>query len=156
MKALISLTLISLVLAGCSIKERDPKTPVPTKKKVSTDFFFKYSKDRKTYTPRRFLWGMSSEDVRGEQPNPATRHFRDHDLVTGHSNIEFEFNEDGTELIARLVNPSYPNKRSKWPIVLSFRISGNYYEEKAIDSVGRKTKDKVRRADRSDRPSPHR
>ena len=67
MKFFLIITLFfSFAFTACSVNKRDTKTPVPSIKKVSTDFFFEFSKDRNTYKSKRFLYGTSVEDRTGK------------------------------------------------------------------------------------------
>lgn len=144
----IQILAIAFLFIACSVKERDPVTPAPTIKKVSTDFFFEYSADRTNYKPKRFVFGSMSEDKTGTYSRYTTDHFNVFGTY-GSSNIEFEYNEDGTELIGKLVNPTYPNNKNKWQVLLTFKIN-TYYEENPVDPTGRRSDDVARRSDRSD------
>ncbi len=147
MKVLLTITLLfSFALTACNVKKRDAETPVPTLKRVNTDFFFNFNEDRTSYTSKRFLFGSSIEDKAG----PYRDLYMDHWNLEGHANIEFEYNQEGNKLIGKLVNPTYPNDKSKWQIIVTFDISSAYYEEKRVDATGRTSNDEIRRSDRSD------
>ena len=147
MRLLLLTTLIfGFVFTACSVNKRDPQTPPLTVKKVSTDFFFEFSGDRKSYKSKRFLFGSSIEDKTGLYSGI----FLDHYNTSGSANIEFEFNAEGSKLVGKLVNPTYPNNKDKWEVFLTFDISGNYYEENRVDPSGRQSQDVIRRTDKSD------
>ena len=138
MRLLLLTTLIfGFVFTACSVNKRDPQTPPLTVKKVSTDFFFEFSGDRKSYKSKRFLFGSSIEDKTGLYSGI----FLDHYNTSGSANIEFEFNAEGSKLVGKLVNPTYPNNKDKWEVFLTFDISGNYYEENRVDPSGRQSQD---------------
>ena len=147
MRSILIISLFfSLAFTACSVSKRDPQTPAPTFKKVSTDFFFEFNKDRTSYKSRRFLFGMSAEDKTGRFRDLTLDHWN----MFGSSNVEFEFNEEGDRLIGRLVNPSYPNEKDKWKIIITFAVSDSYYEENRVDRSGRQGNDIIRRNNRSD------
>ena len=136
----------ALGFVACQVNKRDPQTPAPTIKRVSTDFFFRFSPDRRVYKSRRFLFGMMAEDKTGRYRNFQHEHYN----PFGSANVEFEFNEEGTQLIGRLVNPTYPDNKDKWTILLTFNVSRSYYEENRVDPSGRTSNDIIQRSDRSD------
>lgn len=147
MRLLILTTFFfGFVFTACTVNKRDPQTPPHTVKKVSTDFFFDFSTDRKSYKSKRFLFGSSIEDKTGNYSNI----FMDHYNTSGSANIEFEFNTEGTKLVGKLVNPTYPTNKDKWEVFLTFDVSGSYYEENRVDPSGRQSQDIVRRSDKSD------
>ncbi len=145
---LIATFFFTAALTACTVNKRDPQTPVVTAKRVKTDFFFEYSADRSTYKSRRFLFGMATEDKAGRYRDINFDHYNRY--AYGSSNIEFEFNEAGDKLIGRLVNPTYPNNKNKWQVLLTFNISRSYYEENVVDGTGRTSNDRIERVDRSD------
>ena len=143
---LVTFILATLLLTACDVNKRDPRTPPPTVKRVSTDFFFKFSPDRKTYSSRRFIMGVSPEDMVGRFQSIHMNHWNS----IGSANIEFDFNDEGTKLIGKMVNPSYPNDKEKWQELVSFVVSRSYYEENIVDGAGRTSNDRVQRSDKSD------
>ncbi len=144
---LITALFLSFGLTACDVNKRDPETPAPTVKRVKSDFFFEYSADRSTFKSRRFLFGMATEDKTGVYRDITMDHFNHYSY--GSSNIEFDFNEEGTKLIGRLVNPTYPNNKNKWQVLLTFDVSRSYYQENRVDGSGRTSNDQIERTDRS-------
>ena len=146
---LLASITIFLGLTACEVNKRDPQTPAPTIKRVKIDFFFEFNEDRTSFKSRRFLFGISTEDRVGRHRSWAPMdHFNRYGY--GSSNIEFEFNQEGTKLLGKLVNPTYPNDKDKWQLLVTFNVSRSYYEENRVDSTGRTSDDRIQRTDRSD------
>ena len=132
--------LIAIIgLARCNYIKPKGDTPPPNDQVVEKSFFTDSSGNSKT-----FLCGWAAESNVGAYGYAAAENGVS---VPGHCNMTFEVQED--KLIGRLVNPSYPNDQSRWKIVMTIPIKGQFYVEKEKDSRGRDTENTKRNSSRS-------
>jgi hypothetical protein len=150
-KKIFSILLVASttpLLLNCSYKSPGVEEPVPVESDIDKSFFFKSevdSKTKKTLTvPRKFLCGWASEMEVGER---ATWFYTNNAIATEHCNLVFEITE--SQLIGKLINPSFPNDPSRWEGVLAIPITSHHYQEKEKDSAGRETQKVIRNTSRS-------
>lgn len=125
----------TVALAGCKggglfngklFKERASEKPAPNDEGVEKSFFVDSNGK-----PKTFLCAWSPEMGRGLYGEMLT-------LVTNqamHCNMEFEVTE--SYLVGKIINPSFPNDRSRWKEALKIPIRAHYYYERKKDQHGR-------------------
>ena len=98
---------------------------------------------RSVFKPKTFLCGWATEAEAGA----FAADFEHGVEAISHCNVEFEITEKS--LVARQVNPSFPNDRSRWEIVLTIPIESHFYYEQEKDSAGRDTSKWIENSSRS-------
>lgn len=139
-------------VTACTVRTPTTETPVPNNHGIEKSFFVEMtpgvSADGAAVTkmkPKTFLcdWAPISES------GAIASSFLGHAVHMGsHCNMEFEITSNA--LVGRLVNPSFPNDRSRWKPALTIPIRSHYYYERAKDSYGRETNEFIENSSRSD------
>ena len=99
---------------------------------------------RRIWRPKTFLCGWAPEAEAGAFQD---RFMHNVEAVT-HCNLEFDAPTE-RYLIARIVNPSFPDDRSRWEIGLKIPIESHFYLEPKKDSSGRDTPETIENDKRS-------
>ncbi|MBX3021154.1 MAG: hypothetical protein KF799_05700 [Bdellovibrionales bacterium] len=127
---------LALVSTGCTglfsgkmFKERAAETPAPNDDNVDKSFFVDPSGK-----PKTFMCAWAPEVARGEFGEELLTPLMN---SAPHCNVEFEITEDF--LIAKMINPSYPDDRGRWKEWLKIPITKHFYYEREKDSHGRET-----------------
>lgn len=141
---------LSLVTA-CTVRTPTTETPIPNDRGIEKTFFqettTQVSAQGLTETkikPKTFLCGWAAISENGAL---SSQYFTHAVHMAGHCNMEFEIAEN--MLIGKLVNPSFPNDRSRWKTALRIRINKHYYYERAKDTYGRDTNEFIENSSRS-------
>ena len=139
---LVFAMLMTVTFAGCSgvFRERATETPPPTVSAVEKNFFREAGGK-----PKTFLCAWAPEVGVGLYGEMFTLPYVNN---AAHCNIEFEITQDA--LIGKMINPSFPDDRSKWKQVLRIGISKHYYYEKRKDDKGRDTNEWIENDQRSE------
>jgi hypothetical protein len=147
----IGLSVLAAVIVGsmnaCTYKSPAVEEPVPVEADIPKSFFVTASTDAKgkvTSTPKKFLCGWASEMEVGYT---AEWFYTNNAIVPEHCNVVFEITE--RKLVAKLINPSFPNEPSRWAIAFTIPISSHHYTEREKDGSGRETNKVVRNTSRS-------
>ncbi len=145
------LTGLSL-FAACTVRTPTTETPIPNDRGVEKTFFVETKSvvnaqglSETKISPKTFLCGWAPISETGAIASAFLTHAVH---MAGHCNMQFEITQDA--LIGRLVNPSFPNDRSRWKPALSIPIRKHYYYERAKDSYGRETNELIENSSRSD------
>ncbi len=130
---------LSQTLIGCSLKKPAQEVPVPNEQVFAKSFFIGDDKDTPT-----FLFGLTPEKEMGSD----APYFYTHSYpLSAHINVQFEINEKS--LVAKVVNPSFPDDRSKWKSLFVIPIKRHFYIESGRDEFGRTTNRTVENSERS-------
>ncbi len=136
-----------LTQSGCTIRTPSTETPVPNDTGVEKSFFVNEvtaANGQKAQAPKTFLCGWAPITESGAIASSMLTHAVH---MAGHCNMEFEVTEQ--YLIGRLVNPSFPQDRTRWKQALLIPIRQHYYYERSRDSYGRETNAFVENSQRS-------
>lgn len=151
LKLVTALTGLTL-FAACTVRTPTTETPIPNDRGVEKTFFQETTssvsaagKSETKIKPKTFLCGWAPISETGAIASAFLTHAVH---MGGHCNMEFEVTQDA--LIGRLVNPSFPNDRSRWKPALTIPIRKHYYYERAKDSYGRDTNEFIENTSRSD------
>ncbi|CAN5498672.1 hypothetical protein BH10BDE1_BH10BDE1_24040 [soil metagenome] len=152
-----SLGLFAIAIAGvslfaaCTVRTPTTETPIPNDHGVDKTFFQETSTavtaeglSVTKIKPKTFLCGWAPISENGAISSQYMMHAVH---MGGHCNMEFEIAEN--VLVGKLVNPTFPNDRSRWKTALRIHINKHYYYEKAKDAYGRETNEFVENAGRS-------
>ena len=122
---------------GKLFKERAAEKPAPHDQGIEKSFFV--NADGK---PKTFLcaWSPEMERGAGSESHLLTN-------MAMHCNIEFEITEK--YLVGKMINPSFPNDRSRWKDALKIPIQSHYYFERQKDQHGRQTNEWLENSSRS-------
>lgn len=114
---------------GKLFKERAAETPVPVDSATDKSFFVDPSGK-----PKTFMCAWAPEIGRGvfgeELLSP-------HVNLSMHCNVEFEITEQ--YLVGKMINPSFPDDRSRWKEWIKIPITKHFYYEREKDAHGRET-----------------
>jgi hypothetical protein len=139
------------LLAACTVRTPTTETPIPNDHGVEKSFFQQVTSEvsaqglsETKIKPKTFLCGWAPISENGAISSQYLMHAVH---MGGHCNMEFEIAEN--VLIGKLVNPTFPNDRSRWKTALRIHINKHYYYEKAKDAYGRETNEFVENAARS-------
>lgn len=139
-KSLVEISLILFVVTGCNLKKPVTETPMENPQNISKDFFV----DPKTNVSKTFIFAMQSESEGGRQGEYYAMHGAQ---MVDNANLVFEVQE--SQLVGKLVHPSFPNNPEKWEIALSIPIKSHYYFEKKKDEFGRESNEYIENSSRS-------
>lgn len=149
---LLLLPLIVFGVAACTVRTPTVETPAPNDRGIEKTFFVETSvstaangKSTAALKPKTFLCGWAPISESGAIASSFLTHAVH---MAGHCNMEFEITADA--LVGRLVNPTFPNDRSRWKPALTIPIRKHYYYERAKDSYGRDTNEFIENTSRSD------
>ncbi len=138
----------ALSLVNCNYKSPATETPIPTDEGIEKSFFVESKVDPKTgkmvEVPKTFLCGWLSEMETGEWSEFL---YTNNAIVPEHCNVAFEITQDA--LVAKQVNPSFPDDPKRWEIAMSIPIKAHYYWEHEKDSQGRDTNKIIKNTSRS-------
>lgn len=146
------LGLFLLGLAACTVRTPTVETPAPNDRGIEKTFFVEKvttasanGTSATVLQPKTFLCGWAPISESGAIASSFLTHAVH---MAGHCNMEFEITADA--LIGRLVNPTFPNDRTRWKPALIIPIRKHYYYELAKDSYGRDTNQFIENTSRSD------
>jgi hypothetical protein len=127
---------LSILATGCTgllntklFKERASETPAPNEQIVDKSFFVDASGK-----PKTFLCAWAPEIGRGELGEEQLTPLVD---AAEHCNVEWEVTEN--YLIAKRIDPSFPDDRTRWAEALKIPIEKHFYYEREKDAHGRET-----------------
>lgn len=152
-QCLLQAGILFAVIVGttfCTYKKPATEEPAPNRARIHKSFFATRNSPaevRRTgqlWRSKRFLCGWVAEDTAGVFAHAVNDHFN----FSQHCNMEFDITQDA--LVGRLVNPSFPDQPSRWPVVLTIPITRHYYVERRRDNRGRDTNEEIENSDRSD------
>jgi hypothetical protein len=136
---MLALSACNGLINGKLFKERAAETPAPSEEVVDKSFFVDPSGK-----PKTFLCAWAPEMGRGSLGERALTMLVNE---AAHCNLEFEITEH--YLVGRMVQPSFPNDRSRWKEVVKIPIIKHYYYERAKDEHGRDTNQWIENDQRS-------
>ena len=139
-------------LTACTVRTPTTETPVPNDQGVEKTFFVETvsgidAQGVATITLKRktFLCGWAPISESSADASQVMTHAVH---MAGHCNMEFEITKNA--LIGRMVNPTFPNDRTRWKQAITIPIRKHYYYERAKDAYGRETNEFVENSSRSD------
>lgn len=152
---LLSLMALVSFVSACNYKTPATETPAPADEGIAKSFFYVEQKSDKkdaksgetVNVPKTFVCGWVSEMETGSDVTREEGPYTNNVIVPNHCNLVFEITQ--TRLIARQVNPSFPDDPSRWEIAMTFPITSHYYLEKEKDAQGRETNKIIKNSSRS-------
>jgi hypothetical protein len=143
----LTTTVSLLALSACTFKKPAEEIPVEAATReiglpqsgIPKSFFVD-----PTGKPKTFLCGAASV---GELTDVAADSVAHNMPLWDHCNMQFEITE--TQLLGKIVSPSFPDDPSRWRIGLMIPIREHYYYEKEKDANGRETNKYIENSGRS-------
>lgn len=135
----MALSACSGILSGKLFKERAAETPAPNEQVVDKSFF-----QDPTGQPKTFACAWAPDVSKGDLGENVLTPLVN---MSQHCNIEFEITQ--SYLVGRMINPSYPDDRTRWKEAIKIPIRKHFYYEQAKDSHGRETNQWVENDQRS-------
>lgn len=136
----IGLLVGSLVVLGrCTFRTPATETPKPDQQNIEKSFFV-----NSNGKPKTFMCGWASIN----QVGIISEYTQTHNApITTHCNMQFFITE--TDLLGKMINPSFPNDPGRWQTAVKIPIRSHYYYEKEKDSSGRDTTRFIENSSRS-------
>ncbi len=143
---LILLISLSFALANCTFYKPDQEVPVPDDNdSIRKTFFLGEAFSSGTeVSSKTFLCGWAPVVETGWAAHRANYHMFHSNT---HCNVRFQITERA--LIAKRINPSFPDQHDKWANRLEIPSEKHYYLEAAKDGRGRDTNQLVENSSRS-------
>ncbi|OQW46566.1 MAG: hypothetical protein A4S09_05125 [Proteobacteria bacterium SG_bin7] len=128
-----------LTLSHCTFRIPATDVPKPDQQNIEKSFFVNSSGK-----PKTFMCGWASINEVGVVSEYNQIH---NAAITNHCNIQFFITE--TNLLGKMINPSFPNDPGRWQTAVKIPIKSHYYFEREKDQNGRDTTRFVENSSRS-------
>lgn len=132
---ILSLLILTAFSVHCTLKKPTADHPVfPSDTRIEKNFFGEFVTDKngeQRFVSKTFLCGWAPDSTAGAWADGMIGY-----NYAGHCNVEWEFVDEKT-LVAKLVNPSFPNDRNRWETLITIPVNSHFYYERTKDARGR-------------------